>query len=402
MLPTFSRATKLLAMLSCLVMLASCEELPNSGPRASAYDAAEAKYVPPATGEEVENSKLPFVLVDVDRKVMETLLSSEDGTYFRGAFTDRSPPSTVPLGVGDILRVTIFEAGPGGLFVPQAGNVSGSGGNFITLPDQEVDQTGSISIPYAGKDGDVGLIKVSGRTAAEVQHDIQKHLLNKAIEPQVIVTLIKRSSNMYSVIGDVNTPGRYSLDQGGVRMLDALSGAGGPKSNDYNTLITLQRGTTSATARLSTILQQSDNNIFIKPGDVIAVKREERYYNVLGATHTNSRIAFEAETLTLADALAKAGGIDGENAEPSSVVIFRREDAKLLKAAGVQLDDFRTSEAVPTVYRFDLRKPTGMFLAQKMPLHGDDAIFVSRHGFSDIKLVMNALYDALLLSFIKR
>ena len=39
---------------------------------------------------------------------------------------------------------------------------------------------------------------------------------------------------------------------------------------------------------------------------MLAVKKEERYYNVLGATHNNNRIAFEAETVTVADALALA------------------------------------------------------------------------------------------------
>lgn len=386
---------------ACLVSLISaCSNLPNSGPRADAYDSAQTRYETPTSGDEAEEAKLPFVLVDVDRRVLKALLSTEDPTYFKGAFTDRTQPSSTPLGVGDVLRITIFESGPGGLFIQQAGGTNG--GNYITLPDQEVDQTGSISVPYAGKGSDNGVIKVSGKTAAEVQHEIQKRLLNKAIEPQVILTVVKRTSNLYSVIGDVNAPGRYNIDQAGVRVLDALGAAGGPKSSDYNTLITLQRGATSATVRLSTILKQSDNNIFVQPNDLLAIKRDERYYNVLGAMHNNNRIPFETETVTVADAIAKAGGLDMDNAEPSSVVVFRREDSKVLEAAGVKLEGLKTDELVPTVYRFDLRTPGGMFLAQKMQLHGDDAVYVSKHTLSDVKLILTAVYDALLISLIKR
>ncbi len=381
----------------CFGALSACNSLPSSGPRAASFDKAQWEYTPAPT-EKGSDEKLPFVMVDVDPKILTLLSTTTDSSYFKGTFADRSPPADTTLGVGDTVRITIFEAGPGGLFVPANG--TSTGGNYVTLPDQEVDQAGNISIPYAGKNSDTGFIKVNGRRPAEVQGDIQKRLMNKAIEPQVIVTMVKRTSNLFSVIGDVNTPGRYVLDQGGVRILDALSMAGGPKSNDYNTLITLQRGTTSATARLSTLLTQTENNIFVQPSDLVAVKKDERYYNVLGATTTNNRIAFEAENVTVADALAKAGGLNSELAEPATVVVFRREERATLEAMGVTLDGHEGAEAVPTVYRFNFTEPSGMFLAQKMQLRNNDAVYVSTHPFSDVAKLLGALRDVLLIKLI--
>jgi polysaccharide export outer membrane protein len=382
----------------CLFTLQACEDaLPGIGPRPDTFGKAQWQYVADTSSDE-NADKLSFVLVDVDRKVTDYLATAEDKTYFIGTFTDRAPATDVLLGVGDTIRITIFEAGPGGLFVPAGGTANG--GNYITLPDQEVDKTGRISIPYADKDGDGGLVAVHGRRPAEVQRDIEKRLLNKAIEPQVIVTLVKRTSNLYSVIGDVNGPGRFSVDQGGVRILDALGAAGGPKNNDYNTFITLQRGTTSATARLSTLLTKPENNIFVQPNDLIAVKKDERYYNVLGATTNNNRIAFEAETVSVADALAKAGGLNPEVAEPKAVVVFRREDPKALEAMGVKLEGNTSTDAVPTVYRFNLNDPAGMFLAQKMQLRNNDVVYVSNHSFSDASKVLGALRDVLLIQLI--
>jgi polysaccharide export outer membrane protein len=338
-------------------------------------------------------------MVDMDRKVVETLTRADDASYFKGAFTDRSPPANVALGVGDVIRITIFEAGAGGLFSPVGSNNPG-GGNFVTLPDQEVDQTGRISVPYADKNGDTGLINVVGKQAIEVQHDIQQRLMNKAIEPQVLVTLVKRSSNQFSVIGDVNAPGRFSLNQSGVRVLEALSTAGGPKSNDYNTLITLQRGTTSATARLSTLLRQAENNIFVQPSDLIAVKKEERYYNVLGATKSNNRVPFEAENVTVADAIAKAGGLNSEVAEPEAVIILRREDPKTLAALSINPEGQPLGEPVATVYRFNLSEPSGMFLAQRMQLRNNDVVYVSNHPFSDVSKLLTVVRDILLIRLI--
>lgn len=389
---------QLFVALSCLFTVASCDELPSAGPRPTSFaDNAHWQYM----SEPAEDGKdpFPFVLVNVDRKVIDTLSTTEDTTYFKGAFTDRMPPQDTLLGVGDTVRITIFEAGPGGLFLPNGGN--SNGGNFVTLPDQEVDQAGRISVPYAGKDGDSGFVQAQGRRLSEVQDDILKRLINKAIEPQVILTMVKRTSNMFSVMGDVNQPGRFNLDQGGVHILDALSQAGGPKDNDYNTLITMQRGTTSATARLSTLLTQNENNIFVQPGDLIAVKKEERYYNVLGATHTNNRLAFEAEKVTVADALAKSGGLDSQAAEPATVVVFRREPLSTLETMGVQLEGNSEAGPMATVYRFDFTAPSGMFYAQRMELHDGDVVYVSTHPFADAIKMLDALRDLFLIDLLR-
>lgn len=347
-----------------------------------------------------ENGKetLPFVLVDVDSNVLSTLIATEDKSYFKGAFTDRSGPQDAVLGVGDIVRVTIFEAGPGGLFVTANGGTNG--GNFITLPDQEVDRSGRISVPYAGKDNSSGYVNVVGRKLIEVQSEIQNRLVNKAIEPQVIVTTVKRNSDLFSVIGEVNSPGRFNLEHAGLRIMDALSMAGGPKPADYNALVTLQRGGKSATARLSTILTDTENNVFIQSGDLIAVKRDERFYNVLGAMENPNRIAFEAEEATVADAIAKAGGLNKDVAEPSSVVVFRREEADTLKRMGVNMEGHEGQGAIPVVYRFDLGQARGMFLAQKMQLRSNDVVYVSIHPFHDFEKFVGLLRDALFIKLI--
>ncbi len=381
-------------MLPWVLMLASCTSLPDAGPRDSSFSSASAEYSPKSS-----DSGVPFVLVNVDSDVVDTLSGVEDKEYFKGAFTDRSAPADSVLGVGDILRVTIFEAGPGGLFVPQAGSTNA--GNFVTLPDQEVDQTGNISVPYAGKDNQSGFVKVAGRKLIDVQNDIQKRLLNKAIEPQVIVTTVKRSSNLFSVMGDVNSPGRFTLEHAGLRILDALSMAGGPRSQDYNTLVTVQRGGKTATARLSTILNESDNNIYIQPNDLLAVKKDERFYNVLGATGNNNRIPFDAEQATVADALARAGGLNGDKAQASSVIVFRREDRTTLDRIGISSEAQNgASVMVPTVYRFNLEEPSGMFLAQKMQLRNNDVVYVSAHPFNDVSRFVGILRDVLLIKLI--
>jgi polysaccharide export outer membrane protein len=78
------------------------------------------------------------------------------------------PPPRITLGIRDVVSVTIFEAEPGGLFIPS--EPSARPGNFVTLPNQVVDSKGNITVPYAGT------IRALGRTPSEVQEAINEAL----------------------------------------------------------------------------------------------------------------------------------------------------------------------------------------------------------------------------------
>ena len=216
----------------------------------------------------------------------------------------------VRVGAGDTVTVTIFEAQAGGLFIP--GQPGTSTGNFVQLPAQQIDRSGNISVPYAGA------IAAVGRTPAEIQSEIESKLRSRAIEPQVVVTVNQRQSDEVSVLGEVNTPARFALEPGGTKLLNAIARAGGAKNPGYETIITLQRRGRVDQALLTSIVANPSYNINLAPGDVVYASREQRFYLVFGATpapgavggQQNRRFPFETENLTLAEAVAKAGGLD--------------------------------------------------------------------------------------------
>ncbi len=107
------------------------------------------------------------------------------------AFGDRRPPKDIVFGVGDIISVTIFEAGAGGCSCPRR---RGCAGNFVTLPNQTIDNLGNITIPYAPP------IVAKGRTAPEVQRAIVDALKKRAIEPQAVVSLVEARTSLISVL----------------------------------------------------------------------------------------------------------------------------------------------------------------------------------------------------------
>ena len=133
------------------------------------------------------------------------------------AFKENRRPRDITFGVGDILSVTIFEAASGGLFIPAEGGVRP--GNFVTIPNQAVDIHGNISIPYAGS------IHARGRTQVEVQDAIVAALKNRAIEPQVIVSMVEQKTSMISILGEGRSA-RIPATASPERMLDVISRAG--------------------------------------------------------------------------------------------------------------------------------------------------------------------------------
>ncbi len=95
-----------------------------------------------------------------------------------------APLSPAIVMAGDQIEVTIFEAAAGGLFIPH--NAGTRTGNFVTIPMQELDSGGYISVPYAGK------ILALGRSTEDIQQDIVRAIANRAIDPQAIVSIIRK------------------------------------------------------------------------------------------------------------------------------------------------------------------------------------------------------------------
>jgi protein involved in polysaccharide export with SLBB domain len=92
-------------------------------------------------------------------------------------------------------------------------------GNFVAIPNQAVDIHGNISVPYAGS------IRARGRTQVEVQEAIVTALKNRAIEPQVIVSMVEQKTSMISVLGE-GRAARIPATAAPERMLDVISRAG--------------------------------------------------------------------------------------------------------------------------------------------------------------------------------
>jgi polysaccharide export outer membrane protein len=347
-------------------LLPGCSLLPGTGPKS---DAVESQ----ATAGIRSDAAMAYALVDISADTIG-FLSQPNLVTFKGAFSDKRPKPVQVVGVGDVLNISIFEAAPGGLFTP-ATAAGARPGNFVDLPAQAVDQKGNIAVPYAGE------IPAAARTLPEIQDAIVARLRNRAIEPQIVVRLAEQHSSIVSVLGDVNTPGVLSLNSVGERMLNLIARAGGPKFEAIESYVTLQRDGRRVKVLLSRIVHDPTENIFIRPNDVIFITRESPTFTALGALNQNvfgfnSEIAFDTETLTLAQAMGKAGGLNDNFSDPGEVYVYRLEDRTFLSRLGVDTSRFIT-ESVPTIYHINLRDPAGLLLASAFQMRTKDVLYVA-------------------------
>jgi polysaccharide biosynthesis/export protein len=161
--------------------------------------------------------------------------------------------------------------------------------------------------------------------------------------------------------------------------------------------VTVQRNGRAESAMLSEIAADPTQNIQLQPKDAIVIGHVQKYFNAFGATGQSTtlaqlsrRFAFADSKLTLADALALAGGLQDDRANPAGLFLYRLEARETLRRFGVELTP-ALPEMVPTIYVVNLRDPSGYFLASLVPVHSEDLLYVSNAPAADLQKFLNIL-----------
>jgi polysaccharide biosynthesis/export protein len=315
-------------------------------------------------------TSLNYAIVKVTPKVIEVLSKNLPRLV---VFGDNRRPRDITFGVGDILSVTIFEAASGGLFIPSEGGLRP--GNFVTIPNQAVDIHGNISIPYAGS------IRARGRTQIEVQDAIVAALKNRAIEPQVIVSVVEQKTSMITILGEGRSA-RIAATASPERLLDVISRAGlvaiGGTSGaaGAETWVLLERNGRRAIAPFGALVYEPANNIYAHPNDTIYLYREPQTFLAFGAVGAQQQIPFGTWRLSLAEAISRAGGLLDVQADPASMFLYRGEARDVAEAMGVDTTPYE-GPVIPVIYTINLRDPAGYFLASSFEMRNKDILYVS-------------------------
>lgn len=341
-----------------------CSVLPASGPTSRQIEFQER----------VAES---FVLLDLNPNIVAELASDNPLGLSRRLMPTRVKDLQPRIGVGDVLQVTVWEAGEGGLFASQ-------GGRSATFPNMVVSPTGEISLPYAG------ILRVSGRTPFEVQKRIVDSLSDRAIQPQATVNVVENRANLVVLNGEVGKPGLYPLSLKGDRVLDLIANGGGTKYPARETSVMVIRGEQRAQQVLTAILEDPQENIMIQTGDQVYVNYEPRRYTVVGAVQKPGVYPFEAVQVNILEAVAATGGLIDTRADANGVFVFRYERAELVrKFSNSPLASLQ--ERVPVVYRVNMMSPEAYFYASGFRLRDKDVVYAANADGAELSKALRML-----------
>jgi polysaccharide export outer membrane protein len=351
-----------------LAFLAACSSLPEDGPSARmvSHQAFASKTNP------------RYAIVDVDYRVTQIIEANPSAPLSTLRNAGVAGANDI-ISVGDTLAVSIYEPG----MVPLTPNLTATATPEVgvgpqSLPRSVVDEHGAIQVPYAGP------VIVAGYTPNQAAEVVRRALKSRVANPQVMVTTISSPRNSVIVIGEVGKPGRYPLGANSDRLLDAIAIAGGGTKPARDLTITVVRGSRSASIVLQTLLDEPSENIQLGPLDQIRVLPSPRKIDVFGAVGKSSQIPIEDDTLTLAGALARIGGLNPNNANARSVLVFRFERPEVAKALGVAIS-VPGIDRVPIIYRVNLRDPAGYFSASKFEVASNDLIYVPTADIAELQ-----------------
>jgi polysaccharide export outer membrane protein len=325
-------------------------------------------------------------IVEVTDAVARRLLALRQQRLFSETLGS-APVAAPPIGPGDVIEVSIWEAPPatlfgGGALDPRAPSTA----RATTLPEQMVDREGFVSVPFVGR------VAVAGRLAPAVEAEVAARLRGKANQPEVLVRVTRNASATVTVVGEVVNSLRMPLTASGERLLDALAAAGGARQAVSKVTLQVTRGEQFHALPLEQVIRDPRQNVALRPGDVVTALFQPLSFTALGATGRNEEISFEAQGITLAQALARAGGLQDQRSNPQGVFIFRYEPYGALDWPRQPVAS--TPEGmVPVVYRVDLRDPASYFVMQSFPVSHKDVLFVSNAPAAELQKFLNLVFS---------
>ncbi|HEX6414044.1 MAG TPA: polysaccharide biosynthesis/export family protein [Burkholderiales bacterium] len=210
---------------------------------------------------------------------------------------------TQKLGVGDAVRVTVFQQ-------PDL------------TTEARINDRGTIAMPL------VGDVKVAGLSQAEAAKSIAESLKNGKIlkNPQVSVSITTLRSRQVSVLGHVARPGRIALDETSSQLTDVIAASGGIASGGSDIVTVLRDGKEHKVNVLKPFELQGGETIHVDRAAVVYIYGEV----------TRGGAYPLVPDMTVMQAIAAGGGITPRGSErrlklrrPSGNGKYVETDAKL-------------------------------------------------------------------------
>ncbi|MGR3508696.1 MAG: polysaccharide biosynthesis/export family protein [Sulfitobacter sp.] len=350
-----------IALLTAVAVLSSCG-LPKVGPNKREIYAGS-----------VQREGDAFIVAVNDRVTRATAVTPALG--FSQAFINAGQIGSDTINPGDTLGLTIWENVDDGLLAAQ-------GINATTLEEVQVDGSGFIFVPYAGR------IRAAGNSPEAIRRIITQRLSEQTPDPQVQVRRLAGDGATVSLIGSVGAQGVYAIERPTRTLSTMLARAGGVSIVPEITQITVLRGGQTGQIWFEDLYNHPELDIALRGGDRILVEEDKRSFVALGATGAQRKVPFETQNLSALEGIAQVGGLNAGTADPTGVFVFRNEPQAVAEQVLGRTD---LQGAQRMVYVLDLTKPNGMFMARDFVIRDRDTIYVTEAPFTQWSKVISSI-----------
>ena len=363
---TAYRGARIGALCVLVATVAACGILPRSGPTRNEIFAGS-----------VQREGDAFVVEVNQRVTAATAVVPALG--FPPELVNAGLSDTDVIRPGDTISFTIYENVTDGL-------LAGQGSAAAVIEEVEVDSSGFIFIPYAGR------IRAAGNTPEALRGVITRNLDEQTPDPQIIVRRTAGDGSTVTVTGVVGGQGVYPIQRPTRTLSSMLAAAGGVTVPPEIAQVTVVRGNHRGTIWFQDLFRDPSVDIALRGGDRILVEEDGRDFTALGATGTQTIVPFESQVISAIEAIASVGGLNPQLADPTGVFVLRNEPEPIARAV-LGRDDLIGAQRM--VYVLDLTAPTGMFEARDFVIRDGDTVYVTAAPITQWNNAIGALTGTL-------
>jgi polysaccharide biosynthesis/export protein len=316
------------------------------------------------------NEAYRVTLQDITPALVRGMRSGNGAASGPGAVPPASPASEYRIGPGDVINVVVWNH-------PELTSPTGPGtSQTAEQAGRLVRSDGTVFYPF------VGVSKVAGLTVEEVRTQFEGTLRKVLTDPQVDVRVVAYRSQRIVVTSDLGTSCIVPVTDKPVTVLDALgqcsvtNPTGAAQGAVYYTTAILTRGERSQILDLAALYRGGGTEagtLMLKDGDRLHFvdNRAQRVF-MLGEVKDQVALTMPVKGMSLADAIADAGGLSLATANAGRIYVIRGFVDEVQNP-----DGSLHTRMEPVVYQLNARSVDALLLADQFPLKPRDVVFVS-------------------------
>lgn len=279
---------------------------------------------------------------------------------------------------GDVLTVQIWESDDNSLLTAPAQKA-------VAIEGLAVSPRGTIFLPYVGE------VEVAGRTPDDARAHVQAQVDGVLSSPQVVLGVTAGRQNTVDLVGGVARPGSYPLPDRSTTVLSLIAQGGGVAPGLANPQLRLVRGGAVYGISAARLFAEPARDLVLRGGDKVIVEADPSSFIALGATGSQTVVAFPKDEVSALDALALIGGLEAGRANAQGLLILREYPARAVRPEGSADGPDRQR----VVFSVDLTTADGLFSARTFRIRPGDLVLATESPVTSVRTVFGLVGQVL-------